>query len=241
VAGDLKIIWGSPEAMQVTALTEHMRKLVVEHLPIVGYHVNETLMRVPGNVARDDLASAGHLALVQAAQSSDPSTGVPFNRYAALRIRGAMLDELRSMDWATRGARQKARRMQALTDELTSQLARTPSREELAAVMGRVEQVDAARASADRRLLSLEGFDNAIADQVSEDGPGPEDMLLARESLGYLRAAVAELPDRLRHVVEQIFFHDRPVVELAAELGVTQSRISQLRSEALVLLRDGVN
>lgn len=226
----------------MAALTEEMKALVVEHLPLVGYHVNETLMRVPGSVSRDDLASAGSLALVQAAQSYDASTGVPFHRFAALRIRGAMLDELRSMDWATRGARQRARRVQTLTDELTSQLGRTPTREELATAMGGdVQDVDAARANAERRVLSLDGFEHSIADQIGDDAPGPEEMLLVGESLIYLRAAVQELPERLRHVVEQIYFHDRPVVELAAELGVTQSRISQLRSEALTLLRDGMN
>src|SRR5664280_2048295 len=71
--------------------------LVTANLPLVGYHVSELLARVPAYVSRDDLASAGSLALVQAAQAFDASTGVPFARYAALRIRGALLDELRSM------------------------------------------------------------------------------------------------------------------------------------------------
>ena len=85
--------------------------LVTANLPLVGYHVSELLGRVPAYVSRDDLASAGSLALVLAAQAYDAETGVPFARYAALRIRGALLDELRSMDWASRGARQRARRV----------------------------------------------------------------------------------------------------------------------------------
>lgn len=216
--------------------------LVTANLPLVGYHVSELLGRVPSYVSRDDLASAGSLALVQAAQAYDASTGVPFARYAALRIRGALLDELRSMDWVSRGARQRARRVSTTSDELTSRLGRTPSREELAATLGTtVAEVDAARGDADRRILSIEAFDSAIADTVSEPGVGPEESLLVTEKLQHLRAAVTALPERLQYVVEQLFFHDRAVVDLAEELGVTQSRISQLRTEALALMKDGMN
>lgn len=216
--------------------------LIEQNLPLIGYHVSEMLSRVPAHVSRDDLASAGALALVTAAKAYDPSTGVPFNRYAALRIRGALVDELRSMDWASRGVRRRAREMATVTDRLTAELGREPSREELAAAMGTaVADVDAVRNDAERRTLSMDGFDNAIADTVAEPSLGPEERLLASERIQYLHAAIATLPDRLRHVVEQIFLADRPVAELAAELGVTQSRISQLRAEALTLLRDGMN
>ncbi|MBC7550771.1 MAG: sigma-70 family RNA polymerase sigma factor [Cellulomonas sp.] len=216
--------------------------LVTANLPLVGYHVSELLGRVPSYVSRDDLASAGSLALVRAAQAFDVTTGVPFARYAALRIRGALLDELRSMDWVSRGARQRARRVTTTRDELTSQFGRTPSREELAATLGTtVAEVDAARGDADRRILSIEAFDSAIADTVSEPSIGPEETLLVNEKLQHLRAAVTSLPERLKYVVEQLFFEDRPVVDLADELGVTQSRISQLRTEALALMKDGMN
>lgn len=217
-------------------------QLVVDNLALVGYAVSEMLMRVPSTVSRADLASAGSLALVLAARAYDPSTGVPFNRYAALRIRGALVDELRSMDWASRGARQRAREMASTSDRLTATLGRTPSREELAAALGTdVAGVDAARADAERRVLSIDATDHPVADMVSDNAPGPEASLLASERLAYLGAAVQTLPERLRTVVEELFFRDRPVAELAAELGVTQSRISQLRTEALALLRDGMN
>ncbi|NMR21028.1 sigma-70 family RNA polymerase sigma factor [Cellulomonas fimi] len=216
--------------------------LVTANLPLVGYRVSELLGRVPAYVSRDELASAGSLALVQAAQAYDAETGVPFARYASLRIRGALLDELRAMDWVSRGARQRARRVSTTSDEMTSQLGRTPTREELATALGTdVAEVDAARGDAERRILSIEAFDSAIADTVTEPGMGPEESLLVNEKLQHLKAAVTALPERLRHVVEQLFFHDRPVVELAEELGVTQSRISQLRTEALALMKDGMN
>lgn len=225
------------------ASTDHPTNvLVTENLALVGYHVNAMLARVPSYVSRNDLVSAGHLALVRAARSYDPDTGVPFARYAALRIRGALVDELRGMDWVSRGARQRARRVTTLADELTSTLGRTPTREELAEAMGcSVDDVDTARGDAETRVLSIEGFDGSIAETVVATNIGPEENLLASERLQYLAAGVSALPDRLRHVVEQLFFHDRPVAELAEELGVTQSRISQLRTEALGLLRDGIN
>lgn len=222
---------------------EHLTNaLVVEHLPLVGYHVNALLSRVPAYVSRSDLSSAGSLALVKAARAYDESTGVPFGRYASLRIKGALIDELRGMDWVSRGARRRARRLTEVADELTASLGRAPSRVELAEATGlAVEEIDAARSDADVRVLSIEAFDGAIADTVVADDVSPEESLLTGERLQFLRAGVASLPERLRYVVEELFFHDRPVVELAEELDVTQSRISQLRTEALGLLRDGMN
>ena len=90
-------------------------------------------------------------------------------------------------------------------------------------------------------MLSIEAFDSAIADTVAEPGIGPEENFLVTERLQHLSAAVEVLPERLRYVVEQLFFRDRPVLDLAAELEVTQSRVSQLRSEALSLMKDGMN
>ena len=216
--------------------------LVVEHLALVGYQVNAMLARVPSSVTRNDLASAGALALVRAARSFDPSQGVPFASYANLRIRGALLDELRGMDWVSRRARQRARRMVEVSDQLTSQLGRTPSRTELAEALGvPVAELDAARGDADVRVLSIDSNEGALADLVVEPTLGPEEAALASERTRYLTAGVHSLPERLRYVVEQLFFEDRTAADVAEELGVTQSRVSQMRTEALALLRDGLN
>lgn len=217
-------------------------ELITQHLPLVGYQVSEVIRRVPSHVQRDELAAAGSLALVQAARAFDPELGVPFARYAGVRIRGAILDELRGMDWASRGARQRARQLTDLTEKLTAALSRKPSREELAEALGvPVADVEATRGDAERRVLSLDVEGSTVADTLHSSGLGPEQKLLVKERLHYLHAAVAELPDRLRTVVEEIFFHDRPVAELADELGVTQSRISQLRTQALGMLKDAMN
>ena len=90
-------------------------------------------------------------------------------------------------------------------------------------------------------MLSLEGYDGALADVLPTREVGPEESVIVDERLRYLRAAVETLPERLRVVVEQVFFHDRSVTDVAKDLGVTQSRVSQLRAEAMMLLRDGLN
>lgn len=216
--------------------------LVLEHLPLVGYNVSEALHRVPPTVTRDELASAGALALVLAARAYDPSTNVPFARYATLRIKGAILDELRSMDWATRGARRRSRELESASERLRAALGRTPTRDELAEAMGvDTQAVDAARRDAERRVLSLDVPESPVADSLREPSRTPEEEVLTQERAHWLRAAVAELPERLRVVVEGLYLDDRTIADLAAELGVTQSRISQLRTEALNLMRDGLN
>lgn len=220
-------------------------ELIEKNLPLVGYQVAELLRRVPTFVQREDLASAGSLALVQAANSYDPKTGVPFHRYAVYRIRGAMLDELRSMDWATRGARQRTKQLEEMTSTLTAAAGRAPTKEELASALGvDVESVESAQQDAARRVVSMDapaGKEDDRTLEVPDESPSPEDTLLDDERLVYLRAAVRALPQRLRFVVEQVFFEERPIQDVADELGVTQSRVSQLRSEALTLMREGMN
>ncbi|WP_432514945.1 sigma-70 family RNA polymerase sigma factor [Kineococcus sp. SYSU DK001] len=220
--------------------------LVEKHLPLVGYITSEFIGRLPSHVSRDDLTSAGLMALFQASKAYDPNTGVPFNRYANTRIRGAIIDDLRGQDWASRGVRSRQRKLSQSEDQLTAQLGRTPTSAELAACLGVSEkELAETRDEAQRSMvLSMQGFTAegaSLDDHLPTHTPGPEQELLHRERLGYLRSAIACLPERLRVVVEGYFMHERPMAELAEELGVSESRISQMRAEALVLLRDGMN
>jgi RNA polymerase sigma factor for flagellar operon FliA len=202
------------------------------------------LSRVPNHVHRDDLTSAGLAALVTAARSFDPQRGIPFHRFAATRIRGALLDELRSLDWASRSVRSRARQADQAREQLTAALGRTPTTEELATALGTsASELHETSGDVQRAVvLSLQGFTAGTAeDLVAERAPGPEDMLIKREQIGYLHHAVEALPERLRVVITEYYLNERPMAAIAAELGVTDSRISQLRAEALVLLRDGMN
>ena len=214
------------------------------HMPLVGHLVREMLARVPAHVNRDDLLSAGYTALVAAARGFDDQRGVPFARFAATRVRGALLDELRGLDWASRSVRQRARRTDSARQELTAELGRTPSLPEVAQRLGcTVEDIESADDDVQRAVVfSLQGFATAGADDlVTEPGAGPEEMLIRRERLGYLRHAIDVLPERLRVVITAYFFEERPMAQIAMELGVTESRVSQLRAEALRLLRGGLN
>ncbi len=225
----------------MNAAMNRSNDLVESHLALVGYSVNEVLARVPSHVSRSDLLSAGAMALVRAARSFDDTKGVPFARYASLRIRGALVDELRSMDWVSRGVRRRARAASDATDTLTSRLGRTPTKDEIAQAMGvSVHEVHTAQADAETRVLSMDAFEGAVGASIVDSSISPLDAVVSAERLEYLRAGIECLPEKLAYVVEQLFFQDRPVAELADEMGLTRSRISQLRSEALGLLKEGL-
>ncbi len=218
--------------------------LVRAHLPVVGRLVRELLGRVPAHVSRDDLTSAGLAGLVSAARAYDDDRGVPFQRFAAVRVRGALLDELRGLDWASRPARHRARQVDGARQQLTSALGRTPTDAEVAQALG-VAADTVAEVDADIRraaVLSLQSFSaGAAEDMLVELAAGPEDLILYRERIGYLHQAVEALPERLRMIVKSVFLEERPAAAIAEELGVSESRVSQLRAEALGLLREALN
>lgn len=224
--------------------TAHRDALITSHMALVGHLVRETMSRVPAHVSRDDLSSAGLAALVQAARSFDDTRGVTFARYATTRIRGAILDELRGIDWASRSVRRRARELDEARSRLAAELGRVPTKAEVAYALGiSPDEVtgnddDVSRAS----VMSLQGFgETPVEDLLPTGDPSPEAQIEHRERLAYMVDAVAELPARLRAVVEDYFFAERPMAEIAAELGVSESRVSQMRAEALVLLKDAMN
>jgi RNA polymerase sigma factor for flagellar operon FliA len=221
-------------------------RLVCEHLQLVYYVVAEVAPRLPNHVQRDDLVSAGMLGLVQAAKSFDPSRGIAFDRYASTRIRGALLDELRGRDWASRSVRVKARALRASVEKLTSSLGRAPSAEEIAHDMG-VSPEHVFRITDDVHRASVINYE-ALSDEgdaesfLALDGTQtPEAMVLDGERRAYLSDAIAALSPRLRKVIVAYFFEERTMQDIADELGVSESRISQLRTEALALLKGGMN
>jgi RNA polymerase sigma factor for flagellar operon FliA len=218
--------------------------LVEAHLGLVQRAVAAMAGRVPRHVCWDDLTSAGMLGLTEAARSFDPERGVPFECFALTRIRGALVDELRSLDWASRSVRARARAVEAATEHLGGALGRRPTRAEVAA---RVELTEAELIdlSGDLQRAAVVHYD-ALA--VSGDGPtgedtlppmgtGPDEIVLERERRSELLDALAALPERLRHVVVGSFLSERRLRDIAEDLGVTESRVSQLRTEALARLR----
>jgi RNA polymerase sigma factor for flagellar operon FliA len=219
--------------------------LVRQHLPLVQYVVSEVAHRVPSHVSRSDLVSAGMLGLAQAARSYDPERGIAFDRFASTRIRGALLDELRGRDWASRSVRARARGLQAAHEELMNKLGRTPTPEEVATMLD-VPTETVHKLVDDVHRATVLNYDSLVMEGDAEsfiagDDAGPEEAILDRERKAYLIDAVHALPERLQRVVQGYFFEERSMQDLADELGVSESRISQLRAEALLLLKDGMN
>src|SRR4051812_22238527 len=235
----------SPSAGATVEQRKTEELLVSEHLPLVHYAVSDMASKVPRHVSRDDLVSAGMAGLAQAARSFDPDRGINFDRYASTRIRGALLDELRDRDWASRSVRSKARKVAGATDDLTAKLGRVPSSAEVAEHLGLEEKaVDALNEDVHRAVVL--NYDSMLTQGDAEDimpsnHETPDHVLLDRERRAYLLDSIAALPERLRRVVIGYFFEERSMQDLAEELGVSESRISQMRAESLVLLRDGMN
>jgi RNA polymerase sigma factor FliA len=230
--------------------TQELSRLIEEHLPLVKHIVFQVAVHFPRHVDRDELARAGALGLVEAARRYDESRGVPFDRFAAQRIRGAILDAVRAADWAPRSVRTLARRLEGVEQRLATELGRVPSAREMAGALG---MTDAELARLQDRLfrsvvLALEHEVNDAGDEdltlvdVLRDRSVTEPLeeLESRELHAYLRDAVNLLPERHRLVIVGYFLEGRTSQELARFLGVTESRVSQLRSEALAMLKDGI-
>jgi RNA polymerase sigma factor for flagellar operon FliA len=205
----------------------------------------------PRHVDREELARAGALGLVEAARRYDGSRGVPFQRFAAQRIRGAILDAVRAADWAPRSVRTLARTLESTAQQLASDLGRTPSPEEMAQAMETTpEQLQRLQERIHRSVVLA--LDHRVADD-EDDGLTlgdtvidtrhlePSEELELRELHAYVRDAVSLLPERHRLVIIGYFLEGRTSAELARFLGVTESRVSQLRSEALAMLKEGIN
>jgi hypothetical protein len=153
--------------------------LVVENLPLVGYLVSEVCSRAT-HLSRDDLASVGAVALVQAAEAFDPTLGIPFGAYARTRVVGAFADDMRSGDWASRGTRKRIKETLAVQEALSASLGRAPSVDEIAGALGVDRQTaTAALTDAARTVSSL---DDTVADHLVADVPLPGEQLLAARS-----------------------------------------------------------
>jgi RNA polymerase sigma factor for flagellar operon FliA len=223
------------------------RELIEAHLGLVRIVVCQVAPGFPPHVDRDELAAAGNLGLVEAAARFDPTRGVPFGRFASVRIRGAVLDACRAADWAPRSVRQADRRVVDVERRFIADRHRRPSASELAEALGVTVTVLAGiRARSDRAVvlhLEVSVTDEGtatVADQLADTAPGPGSVLEDAELSVYLADAVRLLPTLQRTVAVGYFVQGRSSRSLANQLDVTESRVSQLRSEACRMLRDGI-
>jgi RNA polymerase sigma factor for flagellar operon FliA len=224
-------------------------RLILHYAPLVKYVAGRVGATLPPTVEASDLVSYGMFGLIDAVEKFDPARAVKFESYAITRIRGAILDGLRSSDWMPRSLRHKAKDIQNAYSSLQSRLHRTPTEPEVAAELGLSEP----QLHAIIRELS---FANVVAlDEFlapCDDGPGAlslgetladihaEDPLAAAEAVEDRRllvSAIAALPSRERTVVTLYYFEHLKLAEIGRVLGVTESRVCQLHTKAVLQLR----
>lgn len=223
--------------------------IILEHTPLIRYVAGRIAMRLPAHVVLDDLWSAGVLGLIDAVDKFDPGKKVLFKTYAEFRIRGAILDELRSMDWVPRSVRRKSSSLEGVYNKLQHQLGRPAEDEEVAAELG-VELDEFYRLLDEVRgvnLLSLDDQESPLSKLDSEtvlkalgkEGEGEDPLVLL--GLAELRHQVARaiegLPDKEKLVVSLYYYDELTMREIGEVLGYTESRISQMHTKAILRLR----
>lgn len=227
---------------------EAREELVLAHLDLIQHVVNQVASRYPRHVDRDELWNAGALGLVDASRRFDPDAGIPFERYASIRVRGAIIDSTRSRDWAPRTVRRRARSANEAAERFAAEHGRQPEPAELAELLGvPVERLERTRRNAhaasllhlDRRVSAEDGEEATLGDLVPEPSADvlPEARLEQRELIGTVRSAITCLPEVQRIVIERYFFGGEFLRDIADDLGVTEARVSQIRSEALNAIR----
>lgn len=225
---------------------EDREALIMSHLPKVKYIADRIAAKLPPSVARDDLYGAGVVGLIDAVERYDASRGVAFTTFAELRVRGAILDNLRSLDWAPRSTRRRSREVQAAFARVEQENNRAASAEEVAAFMN-IPVADLYDAMQEMHGLTVTNIDDADErtgltplDTVRDGGPSPIDSFESEEQRKLLSTAIGRLPERERQVIALYYVEELTMKEIGEVLQVTESRVSQLRTQAIVRLRAGI-
>ena len=234
----------------VEPLTPREREMVEQNIALVHHIVSRMTENFPAAVQRDDMVQAGLVGLIEATQRFDADRGFSFSTFAGRRIEGAVLDLLRRADWAPRSVRRNERQLHEIEAGMTAQLGRRPTAEELGDAMGTGSEhvhnlrADVAKARLNPLVVRAKGddYDNEVADLDLVDPETPGTLELEHQELmGYLRDGIGLLPERHRIVVVGHFLEGKSMTDLGELLGVTQSRASQLKSEALAMLKAGID
>jgi RNA polymerase sigma factor FliA len=245
-AVELKDLWRRYQ----TAGDERAReRLVVAYSPLVKYVAGRLASGLPTHVDEADLISYGLIGLISAIERFEPDREIKFETYAIARIRGAMIDELRSLDWVPRSVRNRAREIERAMAELENRHKRTPSDEEVAAELGitvgefeeSLTQIARSSVVALDELWSSSGAggeSTALIDTIEDPhASDPSRELLQGEMRQALAQAITRLPDRERLVVTLYYYEELTLREIGEVLSVTESRVSQLHTKAILRLR----
>lgn len=220
--------------------------IIKEFAPVVKYLAHRLAMRRPSSLGANDLMSAGMIGLMDALEKYDPSRQAKFKTYAEFRIRGAMLDEIRSMDWAPRSVREKSTQLKQAVARVQERLGRPPTEEEIAEEMGlSVDEVVAVLAQPTQHaMLSLDDLDlqdiqrkdimEALVDRTSVD---PLSVVVSNQVRRILVGAIDDLPKKQRLTLTLYYYEELTMKEIGVILEVSESRVCQLHHQAILSLK----
>jgi RNA polymerase sigma factor for flagellar operon FliA len=229
-------------------MTPEEERVLIEHLPIVRFLARRIHERLPQHVDIDDLFSAGVVGLMDAFAKFDATKKVQFRSYAQFRIRGAILDSLRTLDWSPRELRRKGRAVEEAIRVLTSRLGRAPSETEVAAEMAigldAYQQLLGELKGLEIGTLHLERNEDSGEEELAYIPGRPEEDPLFRclrgEMEGRLTGAIQDLPERERLVMTLYYYEEMTMREIGMALGVVESRVSQIHTSAVLHLRSAL-
>ena len=235
-------------AEEIEITTENREEVIKRYSPMIKYVANRIAMRLPPHIEVDDLISVGVLGLMDAISKYDSSRGAKFKTYAEFRVRGAILDELRAMDWVPRSIRQKASNVDKVVQALQAKLSRSPEDEEVAKEMGlSLDQFhDTLNETKSIPIFSLE--DLGIAKESGEQqslldclagkaDADPQTQIRLIELKEIIAKAIDALPEKERLMVSLYYYEELTMKEIGAVLEITESRVSQIHSKAVYRLR----
>ncbi|MCL0039824.1 FliA/WhiG family RNA polymerase sigma factor [Nitrospinaceae bacterium] len=235
-------------AEEIEITTENREEVIKRYSPMIKYVANRIAMRLPPHIEVDDLISVGVLGLMDAISKYDSSRGAKFKTYAEFRVRGAILDELRAMDWVPRSIRQKASNVDKVVQTLQAKLSRSPEDEEVAKEMGiTLDQFhDTLNETKSIPIFSLE--DLGIAKESGEQqslldclagkaDADPQTQIRLIELKEIIAKAIDALPEKERLMVSLYYYEELTMKEIGAVLEITESRVSQIHSKAVYRLR----
>jgi RNA polymerase sigma factor for flagellar operon FliA len=246
VAEDVNELWRTYRRTGDQALRD---RLILNYAPIVKYVAGRLGSGLPAHVDEGDLVSYGLLGLISAIERFDPDRDIKFETYAIARIKGSILDELRALDWVPRSVRSRARQIERAMSELEAKLGRAPTDEELATKVGiTVEELEDSLTDISRSSIAaldeLWTISGSGGDQVAlidtiedEHGPEPQTAFAATELREIVADAITSLPEREKLVITLYYYEDLTLREIGEVLGVTESRVSQLHTKAILRLK----
>jgi RNA polymerase sigma factor for flagellar operon FliA len=233
-----------------TGISPSLREqIVLEHTPLIRYIVNRIAVRLPSHIDLDDLHNTGVIGLMDAIEKYDPDKNCKFKTYAEFRIKGAILDQLRSLDWVPRSVRQKSRRLERAYGEVEQRLGRSANEDEVADSLGlqldkfhellnqvrgislvNLEEIRGTNADGDRT-----GTYADIIEDVNSENPFAS--LKLSESKQVIAQTIGALPEKERLVISLYYYEDLNMKEIGGILGITESRVCQIHTKAVLRLR----